>query len=125
MCVSLRDTYGGWSGGLPYVSLRDTGCVPQGHGILFFAAWPARRVFEHDAVPLFKIIGWGVSAVRHVGEAICRGDAFAVGTKKAVSRFPDEAVVFEFGIPSDDATRGLRPQRFRGIATGPKDLAVV
>jgi hypothetical protein len=85
----------------------------------------AGGVDEQFAVPFLEISGRRMCPVREFGEAIVCGDATTIGTEKAIGGFANEAVMFKFGVPSDDATSGLCAERLRGIATGSKDLAVV
>jgi hypothetical protein len=55
--------------------------------------------------------------VQKFSEAIAGSDTAAIGTKESFGCFTDEAVVFQLGVPSDDAARGLCAQRFRSVAT--------
>jgi hypothetical protein len=103
--VPLRDTKGGWFFGVPFVPLRDTPCVPQGHGILFFAALGSIPKFL--AIPLLKVPRGRVRSMRKLGETVPVGLAAAVNPKEAALGLPQEAIMLILGVPPDDGACGL------------------
>jgi hypothetical protein len=63
---------------------------------MLLAGW---RMSEQFAIPFLIIPGWGVRAMRDIGEAVFCGDTSTVSAEKALGGLAQESIVLVLGQP--------------------------